>query len=154
MDFFINVLSTERSDWYINLLIIIGILAIAVGVAMSKIPFLKKFVQYRLPGVLLGAVMLLAGVYFKGEYNADLKWKLRFAELEKQLIAAQGEAKLATAKVEHIYIDRVRTVRDVQVVVQEKIRDVQVEIDSQCVITPVVVDIHNQSAANKMEVKK
>ena len=146
----ISVLSFEKTDWYINLLIIVGIISIAVGIAMGKVAALRKFVQYRLPGILLGAALLLTGVYFKGEANADLKWKIRVAELERDLAVAQGEAKLATAKIEYVFVDKVRTIKDVQVVVQEKIRDVQVEIDSQCVITPVVVDIHNQSAKNQL----
>jgi hypothetical protein len=43
-------------------------------------------------------------------------------------------------------VDKVRVVKETQVVIQEKIKTVEVKIDSQCKITSDTVDILNDAA--------
>jgi hypothetical protein len=48
-----------------------------------------------------------------------------------------------------VYIDRVKTVKDTQYVIQERIKEVEKIIDKECKVVPEAVDIHNAAAKNR-----
>ena len=52
-------------------------------------------------------------------------------------------------KIVTVYKDKIKVVKETQVVVQEKIKTVEVKIDSQCKITDDTIDILNQAAGAK-----
>lgn len=138
-------------EWFINASIIVGLIALVVGYVVGYIPAASKFVAYKTIGVLLGALLLGVGIYSKGSYDSDMKWKLEIANLETRLARAEGEAKTATAKVEYVYVDKIQKVTETKVVIQEKIRNVATEIDQQCKVSPKAVELLNAAAVNSVE---
>jgi uncharacterized membrane protein YraQ (UPF0718 family) len=134
--------------WIINIILLAGIIGFVAsfffGAVVRFIPALRP---HRMILQIVSIILLIAGVYFKGGYSVEQKWRERVAELEAKVAVAEQQSKDANAKIETVYVDKVRVVKETQVVIQEKIRDVQVNIDSQCKITPEVVDVHNQAAA-------
>ena len=69
-------------------------------------------------------------------------------EMEAKVALADEKSKNATGKIEYKFVDKVKVVKDVQVVVQEKIKEVATVIDSKCELTPEAVSLINAAAKN------
>jgi uncharacterized coiled-coil protein SlyX len=93
-------------------------------------------------------VLLVSGVYFKGGYSVEMAWRERVAELEAKIAISEQQSKEVNEKIVTVYKDRVKVVKEKQIVVQEKIKTVEVMIDSVCKVTPESIDILNDAAAN------
>jgi hypothetical protein len=96
-------------------------------------------------------VLLVAGLYFKGGLGVEMQWRERVAELEAKVKESEERAKEANAQVVVEYRDRVRTVTQTKIVIQEKIKEAEQVIDSTCTVAPEAVVLHNEAA--KMPVK-
>jgi len=133
-------------------LIVNGILI--AGIVGSVVSFFFGFfvrwmpwiIPYRMLLQILSLVLLIAGVYFKGGLGVEMEWreKLRIAE-EKVKIAEEKSQQVNTV-VQKVYVDRVKTVKDTQIVVQEKIVEKEKIIDAECKVPKEAVDILNEAA--------
>lgn len=119
--------------------VIIGIIGFAVGC----LPIVSA---YRLPIQLVAILLIVCGAWFAGRGSTAQEYKERVAEANAKAKLAEEKAAAATAKVEYVFLDRIKTVKDVQVIVQERIKDVSVKIDENCKVIPEVISIHNQAA--------
>ena len=81
-----------------------------------------------------------------------MAWRERMREAEEKVKIAEQKAKDANAQIKIEYVDKVRVVKDVQVIVQEKLVQVKEQINSKCELDPVVPKLLNQAASG--EVKK
>jgi uncharacterized protein (DUF885 family) len=91
-------------------------------------------------------VLLVAGLYFKGGLGVEMAWRERVAELEAKIKESEEKAKVVNEKIVVEYRDRVRTVVETKVVIQEKIKEVEKIVDGQCKVAPEAVSIHNEAA--------
>ena len=142
--------------WIVNTILIIG----AVGSFLSffvlhrllnKIPALAPY--YLLIQV-VSAVLLVAGIYFKGGYDVEASWrdKIRVAQ-EKAALAEQQAAELNT-KLNSEIKKKQRVVTENTIVYRDRIREVEKIIDKECKVAPEAIDIHNAAAKNKPLEKK
>jgi len=136
--------------WIINTILITGIIGFAASFFFGYVVrWLPSIAPYHLLIQVVSIVLLVAGVYFKGGYSVEMAWRERVAELEAKVAIAEQKSKEVNEKIVTVYQDRVKIVKETQVVVQEKIKTVEVKIDSQCKITADTVDILNQAATGK-----
>jgi len=101
---------------------------------------------YHLLIQIVSAVLLVAGIYFKGGYDTEAEWRQRVAELEAKVKESEEKSKQVNEKIVVQYKDRVKVITDTKVVVQEKIKEVEKIVDAQCKITPEAVNILNDAA--------
>jgi hypothetical protein len=138
--------------WVVNIILALGIVGFAAsfffGFVIRYLPALKP---HRLILQIVSIVLLVLGVYLKGGYSVEMKWRERVAELEEKVRVAEDKSNQANTKIKTVYVDKVRVVKETQVVIQEQIRDVQVNIDSQCRVIPEVIDIHNKAASGMLQ---
>jgi len=136
--------------WIVNTILVIG----AVGSFLSffvlhrllnKIPALAP---YYLLIQIVSAVLLVAGIYFKGGYDVEAGWreKLRVAEQKAQL--AEAQAKEANSKIQTKIVEKVKVVKENTVVYRDRIKEVEKIIDKDCKVAPEAIDIHNAAAKN------
>jgi hypothetical protein len=136
--------------WIINTILITGIIGFAASFFFGYVVrWLPAIAPYHLLIQVISIVLLVAGVYFKGGYSVEMAWRERVADLEAKVAVAEQKSKEVNEKIVTVYQDRVKIVKETQVVVQEKIKTVEVKIDSQCKITADTVDILNQAATGK-----
>jgi hypothetical protein len=136
--------------WIINTILITGIIGFAASFFFGYVVrWLPAIAPYHLLIQVVSIVLLVAGVYFKGGYSVEMAWRERVADLEAKVAIAEQKSKEVNEKIVTVYQDRVKVVKETQVVVQEKIKTVEVKIDSQCKITADTVDILNQAATGK-----
>ena len=145
-------------DWLlsfaVNIIIIAGVTSIAVSIFFE---FFTRYIPWATPHKILlqivGIILLITGVYFKGGADMEVKWRARVAEMEVKVAAAEAESKLASSKVQLKIVEKTRYVKENQIRIEQKINDAKAKIDSQCKVSPEVIDIHN-NAAKKPEGKK
>lgn len=135
------------SDTIIHLVCVIGIIGITGSYVVKFIPTVS---MYEIPIRVIAALLLLAGVWFEGGLYKEKEYELKVADLKVKIAQAEAKSEIANSKIETVYVDRVKVVKDVQVVVRDRIVKVSENIDSKCEITPDSVNILNAAARNEV----
>ena len=119
------------------------------GIGLYAISFFTRFVPPLIPysGIvrIVGTALIVAGIYFYGSYSTEISWRNRVAELEEQVRVAEAKSKDVNYQIQKVYIDRVKVVKDSQVVIQEKIKEVEKQVDAECKVDPSVIKILNDA---------
>ena len=77
--------------WFCNILLLIGTVLTVAGFFIHRIP-MPLLWQYQLPFKIVGMLLLVAGVYFRGGYAVEAEWRERVAEVEAKLRAAEEQS--------------------------------------------------------------
>lgn len=133
--------------WFVNLTLFLGVVGFAASFFFGYVArVLPQLIPYRMILQIASIVLLVAGVYFKGGQASEMQWRERVRELEAKVAVAEQQSKEANTALEAKTKEKVQVIREKQIVVQEKIKTVQVQIDSQCKITTQTLDILNDAA--------
>ena len=121
------------------------------GVVCSLLGFIFNFgflAPYRMIVQVVGILLLVAGVYFKGGYEVEIKWRARVAEVEKKVAIAEQKAKDATGKIQIKVVEKIKIVKQnvekTKVVIQKE-KEV---INRECKLNDTAIQIYNQSVTN------
>jgi hypothetical protein len=145
--FLLNFIPDAFLIWIVNAILIAGIIGTVVAFFFGFfVRYLPWIIPYRMLLQIVALVLLISGVYFKGGVGVEMSWRARVADMEAKVAKAEAESKNANENIKTVYVDKVRVVKETQVVIQEKIKTVEVKIDSQCKITSETVDILNDAA--------
>jgi len=77
--------------WFCNILLLIGTVLTIAGFFIHRIP-MPLLWQYQLPFKIVGVLLLVAGVYFRGGYAVEAQWRERVAQVEAKLRAAEEQS--------------------------------------------------------------
>lgn len=138
-------------DWIFYVILLTGLTGLVISFFIKFIPFVTT---YRIPLQLVSIVLTVAGVWFAGGIAKDKEYRAEIEAAKERARVAEQKAKDATARVEYVFQDKVKVVKETQIIIQEKIRDLTVQIDGQCKVIPEVINIHNQAARNLTGAKK
>jgi hypothetical protein len=109
------------------------------------------FAQARLAGVsikYIGLGLLLGGVYLTGGAGVTALWKAEADALKAKVAISEQQSKEANTKLDSALKEKNKVVREVQVVIKERIKEVEKKIDAQCVVAPEAISILNDAAKN------
>jgi apolipoprotein N-acyltransferase len=124
---------------------------LAFGVGMYVLSFFLNFIPplkpYRLPLQLVGTLLAVCGVYFYGGYSTEMEWRTKVQEAEAKVAKAEADSKEANIQIKTVYVDRVKVVKEKQVVIEKQIVEVAAKMDAKCVVIPEALDILNDAAA-------
>ena len=133
--------------WIINTILVAGIVGFVASLFFDYVVrWLPTIAPYQLLIKLVSIALLVVGVYFKGGYSVEMAWREKVAELEAKIAISEQQSVVVNEKIVTVYKDRVKVVKETQIVVQEKIKEVEIRIDSECKIAPDAVDILNEAA--------
>jgi hypothetical protein len=133
--------------WVVNTVLIAGIAGTVVSVLFKlAIRYIPWIIPYRLLLQLVSVILLVLGVYLKGGYAVEAEWRARVAELEAKVAVAEQKSKEANTQIQTVYVDRVKVVKEKQIVIQEKLKTVEVKIDANCKVVPEAISILNEAA--------
>ena len=132
----------------VNILLVVGAISafLSFFIIHRIVRWFPALAPYHLIIQIVSAVLLVAGLYFKGGYSVEMQWRDRVAELEAKVKESEERAKEVNEKVVVQYRDRVKVVTDTKIVIQEKIKEVEKIVDAQCKIAPEAVSVHNDAA--------
>lgn len=108
--------------------------------------FVPMLAPYYRIGQAVSAVLLVAGVYFKGGTAAEDAWRERVREMEARVTQAEQAATEANQKLEQKTEQKVKVVRERGRTVTQYIQTEIVKRDNQCVIPQEFVKAHNMAA--------
>ena len=98
---------------------------------------------------IIGIVLLVVGVWFRGGYDVEMKWRQRVADLEAKIAIAEEKSKDTNTKIQTKIVEKVKVVKENTVVYRDRIKEVEKLIDKECKVAPEAVDIHNDAAKNR-----
>ena len=132
------------------LLHLVVITVVFTGVGLYALSFFTKLIPPLIPysGIvrIVGTVLIVCGIYFLGSYSTEMSWRNKVAELEEKVKVSEQKSKDANVQIQTVYKDKVKVVKEIQVVIQERIKEVEKRIDSQCTVDPEVIQILNDAA--------
>ena len=137
--------------WIVNTILIIGAIGsflsfFVLHKLLNKIPALAPY--YLLIQV-VSAVLLIAGIYFKGGYDVEASWRDKIRVAQEKAALAEQQAKEANTKLDAEIKKKQRVVKENTIVYRDRIREVEKIIDKECKVAPEAIDIHNSAAKNK-----
>jgi preprotein translocase subunit SecF len=136
--------------YVVNIVLVVG----AVGSFLSFFvlhKILNKFpalAPYHLLIQIVSAVLLVAGLYFKGGYSVEMAWREKVREMEEQVKIAEAKSSQANSDLAKKSKEKVKIVKEVQVVIKERIKTVEKKIDADCKVDPEAINIINDAAKN------
>jgi cytochrome c biogenesis factor len=145
--------------WAVHGTIFIGLLVGIIGSIAGKIPLITQY------GVLMKAVgilLLLLGIFFEGCYITETNWQSKMVKikenterLEAQVKESEKKAKTANVALIEERKKKLTVVKEVQVVIQDRIVESAAKIDADCVkVNPIAIGILNDAAKNVKGNKK
>jgi uncharacterized membrane protein YeaQ/YmgE (transglycosylase-associated protein family) len=137
--------------WIVNTILIVGAIGsflsfFVLHKILNKIPALAPY--YLLIQV-VSAVLLIAGIYFKGGYDVEASWRDKVRVAQEKAALAEAQAKEANTKLDAEVKKKQKIVKENTIVYRDRIREVEKIIDKECKVAPEAIDIHNAAAKNK-----
>ena len=133
-------------NWVYWFIIAVGLTGVFAGWFGKFIPVYGRYVEYLKP---VGIVLLVLGVWLRGGYDTELAWRAKVAEAEAKVVAAEAKSKETNTVIQTQYRDKVKTVKEVQIVVQERIVKEAAKMDAECKVDAEAISILNQAAGGK-----
>ena len=137
--------------WLYTTAMCVGIVLYIGSKIAGRFPFkLIPFIgQYPFICEWLGVILMVSSVFLYGGYATEMSWRAKVADLEAQIKIAEAKSQETNVIIQTKYRDKVKVVKDVQVVIQERIREVEKRIDAECKVAPEAIEILNDSAKNQ-----
>lgn len=83
-------------DWVFHAISLAGVIGIIAGFLLAFIPLINK---YKLVIQVISIVLLTFGIFMEGAILNEQVWKLRVAEVEKQLAEAEAKSQKENVKI-------------------------------------------------------
>lgn len=132
--------------WIFHIILSFGILILIVSWFLKFAPVV---LLYRVPMQILGVLLTVLGVWYEGGIAKKEQYEQQIKDLKIEIANAKAASGAVNTKTDTVFLDKVKVVKDTQVLVQEKIRDISIKIDPGCKITSETIDVLNDSAKNQ-----
>lgn len=139
----ISLIPTGVLNWIINLMLLVGALGLLSAWIGKWIPFFSSYTNLLKS---IGIVLLCAGLFFKGGYVNELAWRAKVADLEEKVKVSEEKSKEANTQIKTKVVEKIKVVKQVQVVIKERIVKDTAKIDAECKVAPEAVSILNDAA--------
>ncbi len=111
---------------------------------LNKFPALAP---YHLLFQIVSAVLLVAGIYFKGGYGVEMEWREKVAKVEAELAEAKKESEKVKIVVQEKVVTKTKVIKEkADTVIKYVDRPVIQEFDKTCPIPKEAIDVHNEAA--------
>ena len=149
--FLLHFLPSWLLSGFVNTILVVGAILTVLSFFTSWIPFIT---QYRVPAQVIGFLLFVFGVYFKGCEATKLQWRGRVADLKQKFELAEQKSNNATQRLNNEVKRNKAAVRANTAAVKQEIARNATQLDSECRVSDLAITIHNNAAANKTKVTK
>jgi len=133
----------------VNGVLIAGIIGCVVSFFFGFfVRWMPWIIPYRMILQIVGLILLIVGVYFKGGVGVEMEWRERVRVAQEAVRIAEEKAKEANIALEAEKKKKSQIITQNKVVVQEKIVEKEKVINAECKISKDVLEIHNDAAKN------
>jgi hypothetical protein len=130
-------------NWVYWFIIALGIAGMFAGWFSKFIPMYGRYIGYIKP---VGIALVILGVWLRGGYDTEMAWRDKVKEAEAKVAAAEVKSQETNVVVKKVYVDRVKKVKELQIVYQDRIKEVEKRIDAECKVAPEAISILNDAA--------
>ena len=140
---FMSILPNGAVEWIVHGLVVLGITLSIVGAIVKNIVGVS---EYGILAKAVGALCLLAGVFFEGGYVAEKSYMAQIEEARTQAALAEARSQDKNKEISDAVKTQMASVKATQAAIQTHIDEVSKKLDSQCVIDPEAISILNSAA--------
>jgi hypothetical protein len=109
--------------------------------------------KYALMFQIVSAVLLAAGIYFKGGYTTEMIWRDRVKEVEAKVSEVEQISQELNVKLEEERKKKQKVKVEYYNTVKTQIKEVEKVINGKCEIDLTVNELHNRAATNLEKAK-
>jgi hypothetical protein len=131
--------------WAINIILLVGLTA---ALSSNFISYVPSIIPYASIIKIVGIVLLVVGIYMRGGYDVESSWRSKVEDLEAKINISEVKSKEVNTVLKDSLISKNKEINQNQVLIQERIKKVNKQIDADCKITPEVITILNDAARN------
>lgn len=133
----------------VNGVLIAGIIGCVVSFFFGFfVRWMPWIIPYRMLLQIVGLVLLIVGVYFKGGVGVEMEWRERVQKAQAAVKLAEEKAKEANVALEAEKKKKQQVITQNKVVIQEKIVTKEKIIDAECKVSKDAIEILNEAAKN------
>jgi hypothetical protein len=145
-----NWLPAGLTHWIVNLMLIAGAVGLLASWIGRWIPFFGDYARFLKP---LGIVLLVSGVYLKGGEANNNMWLAKIADLEAKVAVSEEKSKDYNKKLDNVIKEKNNAIQEKDRAIKNRITVVKEQIDRECTVDSMAVQILNDSA-KQPKVKK
>lgn len=152
---FLSWLPDSMLLYIINIVLVAGIVGSFLSFfllhrILNKFPALAP---YHLLIQIVSAVLLVAGIYFKGGYGVEMMWRERVEEAKQKIAEAEKKSAELNTLLEEERKKKQKVKIEYYNTVKTEIKEVEKVINAKCEIDPKVNELHNKAATNPEKAK-
>jgi len=144
------LLTALLPDWlityFVHIIFVIGVITTFASSIVAKIPFISNYGRLVKP---IGIAILLIGVFLEGSWWNERGWQEKVNELEAKVKVAEQKSHDLNVKLDETLKLKNKVIKEKQIVIQEKIREVEKKIDAECKVAPEAINLLNEAAKMK-----
>ena len=133
-------------SYIVHAALLVGVIGTFFGSIVARIPVIGNYGAI-VKGI--AAPLLLVAIFAEGYLFASKSWIEEAKKFEAKVKIAEQQAKDTNEKLGKALSDKNSAVKQQQIVIQEKIKEVEVKVNAECKIAPEVVKILNDAAKVK-----
>ena len=133
-------------SYIVHAALIAGVIGTFFGSIVARIPVINSY------GAIVKTIalpLLIVAIFAEGYLFASKSWIEEAKKFEEKVKVAEQKAKDANDKLGQALTDKNNSIKQQQIVIQEKIKEVEVQVNAECKILPDVVKILNDAAKLK-----
>lgn len=133
-------------SYIVHAVLIAGIVGTFFGSIVAKIPVIGNY------GTIVKTIampLFVIAVFAEGYLFASTSWIEEAKKFEEKVKIAEKQSQETNVKLGQALADKNNSVKQQQIVIQEKIKEVEVKVNAECKIAPDVVKILNDAAKLK-----
>jgi len=133
-------------SYIVHAALIAGVIGTFFGSIVARIPVINSY------GAIVKTIalpLLIVAIFAEGYLFASKSWIEETKKFEEKVKVAEQKAKDANDKLGQALTDKNNSIKQQQIVIQEKIKEVEVQVNAECKILPDVVKILNDAAKVK-----
>jgi hypothetical protein len=132
-------------------MLLVGVLAIGASFVLGFIPFVS---QYKLPIQVAGIILTVVAVWYEGGIAKDAEYKARIAAMELKISQAETKAAEANTKLAEQILKEQARIQGITEINKNRLKDLSEQLNKQCTVNQSVINVLNDAANNRREIKK
>lgn len=135
--------------YVVNGILVIGAISsfLAFFVLHKILNKFSTLAPYHLVFQIVSAVLLIAGIYFKGGYSVEMEWREKVAKVEAELAEAKKKSDEVKVVIQEKVVTKTQVIKEKgETIVKYVDRPVIQEFDKTCPLPKEAIDVHNKAA--------
>ena len=133
--------------WVINIILVLGLIGTLSSFFIRFIPFLFP---YATPIKIVGIVLLVIGVWFRGGYDVEMSWREKIADMQAKIEAAEKKSKEANKALDDKVTNNRNVIKDRVNENNKAIEANRNSINAECRVNDTAWMLYNRALESKL----